>query len=74
MAEKIEYKKMTVKPEDGDYRFEINRVKVKTFKAALVDFGDQELWLPLSVIKFGMDGRQKVVDMPEWLAAKHKFI
>lgn len=72
--EKIEYKKMTPKPEDGDYRIPINRVKVKTTKAALIDFGDIEIWLPLSVIKFGMIDRQKAVDMPSWLAQKHKLI
>jgi hypothetical protein len=71
---KIEYKELPVQPDGEHYRIPITRAIAATNKAVLVDFGDKKEWLPSSVIIYGKAGKQRAVDMPEWLARKHKLI
>lgn len=71
---KIEYKELSTKPDGEHYRIPIVMAIAATSKAVLIDFGDKKEWLPSSVIIYGRAGKQRAVDMPEWLARKHKLI
>jgi hypothetical protein len=71
---KVEYKALPTRPDPEHFRIPILRIITATNKAVLVDFGDKKEWLPSSVIVYGKADRQRAVDMPEWLARKHKLI
>lgn len=73
-ANKIEYKPLPDRPDGEHYRIPMNKIDAVTNKAVLVDFGDVQHWLPISLVVYGVTGRQRAVDMPEWLARKHKLI
>jgi hypothetical protein len=73
-AVKIQYNKLNDTPDPEHYRIPITSVVAATNKALLVDFGDKKEWMPSSQIIYGVVGRQRVCDMPEWLARKHKLI
>lgn len=71
---KIQYNELPDRPEGDHYRIPIFRIIAATNKAVYVDFGDKKEWLPVSVIKYGKTGKQRAVDMPKWLADKHKLL
>jgi hypothetical protein len=71
---RIEYKELNDRPDPEHFRIPIVGVITATNKALLMDFGDKKEWIPLSVVVFGKVQKQRVCDMPEWLARKYKLI
>lgn len=61
-------------PPEDFVRYEVISVLYERLKAVLLRVGNSETWLPKKLIRIGLnEGGKLVVDVPEWLAKKHKY-
>jgi len=51
-------------------------IKCETDRAVLIDFEDEDIWLPLSQIEIeaDVDGEVRQIEMPTWLAREKQII